>query len=685
MNLIEFTYQMKQIGHEDDSFIQRAFKAFDTNKDGTVDFREFATGMSVLVKGTGDDKYKFAFNMWDADGDRAISKAEFESLLNLSQGSDVSSLMINQIWADIDLDCDGLVNYEECKKGIAAHQMVSVNPVVSSTIGGASAALREIFAIIGQKVSFKKGEPFVIEGEFGSHVYMLLSGSVTLSRKGVHVIDIEPGQVFGAENLLNIKSSWSLLPTSEVSVIRININDLKPLTYHSHPGAIELTEKLMSRLMSTFQEITMLAIKHEVLAQDSEWIQQRSDGLAKVSLFYHSLGKNGKLEIQPTKQVGSAQDLSVAYSPGVAEPCLAIKANPETAYDYTAKGHLVGVVSNGTAVLGLGNIGAAASKPVMEGKAVLFKKFGGVDAFDVELDCSDPDKFIDMVVALEPTFGGINIEDVKAPECFYIEKEVQRRSSIPIMHDDQHGTAIIAGAGLLNALKLVDKKIEEIKVVVSGCGAAGFTCAKYFISLGVKRENLIAVDIKGVVYEGRPDITGMSSYLAEVASTTTKRTLKEAIDGADVFLGVSAAGLLKPEMLSSMASNPLVFALANPTPEISYSLARATRKDVIIATGRSDFPNQINNVCAFPYIFRGALDCRAKEINEAIKQACTKAIAEIAFSDKHLFGPDYIIPKPFDPRLKIEVSAAVAKAAMDTGIARINLDIDQYKELLQSE
>eukprot|EP01127_Copromyxa_protea_P023499 TRINITY_DN881_c0_g1_i2.p2 TRINITY_DN881_c0_g1~~TRINITY_DN881_c0_g1_i2.p2 ORF type:complete len:273 (-),score=48.00 TRINITY_DN881_c0_g1_i2:663-1481(-) len=252
--------------------------------------------------------------------------------------------------------------------------------------------------------------------------------------------------------------------------------------------------------MTTYNDMTMLSIKEQVLGLDTEWHHARADGLAKVSLYYHSLGKNGKLEITATKQIGTAEDLSVAYSPGVAEPCLAIKANPHTAYDYTAKGHLVGVVSNGTAVLGLGNIGAAASKPVMEGKAVLFKKFGGVDAFDIELDCPDPEKFIDMVVALGPTFGGINIEDVKAPECFYIEKEAQRRSNIPIMHDDQHGTAIIAGAGLLNALKLVKKDIGDIKVVVSGCGAAGFTCAKYFISLGVKRENLIAVDIKGVVY-----------------------------------------------------------------------------------------------------------------------------------------------------------------------------------------
>eukprot|EP01126_Amoeba_proteus_P047832 TRINITY_DN5494_c0_g1_i7.p1 TRINITY_DN5494_c0_g1~~TRINITY_DN5494_c0_g1_i7.p1 ORF type:complete len:548 (-),score=107.30 TRINITY_DN5494_c0_g1_i7:102-1745(-) len=545
--------------------------------------------------------------------------------------------------------------------------------------------MNDIFSIIGQRVSCEAQENLFREDEIGHHVYMLTHGKVVLSRKSIPISVVDtPGEVFGAEALFTLKSSMSLTTDSSVSLLRINTSDLVPLIYHSHPEALNLVEKLTSSLMTHYQEITFAGLKHEVLSSDSEWSDLRAQGLTKVSLFYHSLGKNGKLEIRATKQVGTAQDLSVAYSPGVAEPCLVIKADPSAAYEYTAKDHLVGVVSNGTAVLGLGNIGAAASKPVMEGKAILFKKFGGLDAFDIELDCSDPDKFIDMVVALEPTFGGINIEDVKAPECFYIEKEVQRRSNIPIMHDDQHGTAIIAGAGLLNALKLVKKEISDIKVVVSGCGAAGFTCAKYFISLGVRPENLTALDINGVVYKGRKDITGLNSYLDEVAIDTPKRTLSEAIEGADVFLGVSAAGLLKPEMLLKMAANPLVFALANPTPEISYSLARATRKDVIIATGRSDFPNQINNVCAFPYIFRGALDCRATRINEAIKQACTKAIASIALSDNQ-FGPDYIIPKPFDPRLKVEVSAAVVQAAMTTGIARLEVDIDQYKEKLANE
>jgi len=687
MNRDEFAYQLSRLGHEDPDFVKHAFAAFDTDRNGSVDFKEFVTGMSILTRGNANDKYQFGFKMWDSDNDGAINKHEFHQLLHLSQGVEVSDSILNQLWADADIDCDGLINFEECKRAISRHQLINPGEnFMGSDVSSIPETLRDLFSIIGQKIHYKAGEVFVTEGSPLRFVYFLSKGAVQITRKSVPILNVKEKSVFGAEGLLDVTSSWTMTTEKDSTLLRINVEDLMPMIFHNHAAAICLVEQLMSRLMSTFQEVTMLALQHKELATDTEWHQSRAEALAKVSLYYHSLGKNGKLEIRATKQVGSAEDLSVAYSPGVAEPCLAIKAHPDKAYDYTAKGHLVGVVSNGTAVLGLGNIGAAASKPVMEGKAVLFKKFGGIDAFDIELDCSDPDKFIDMVVALGPTFGGINIEDVKAPECFYIEKEAQRRSDIPIMHDDQHGTAIIAGAGLLNALQLVKKDIGTIKVVVSGCGAAGFTCAKYFISLGVKPENLIAVDINGVVYKGRPDINekNKNTYLNEVASSTSKRTLQEAIVDADVFLGVSAAGLLKAEMLQSMAKDPLVFALANPTPEISYSLARSTRPDVIIATGRSDFPNQINNVCAFPYIFRGALDCRATQINEAIKQACTSAIASIAMSDS-IFGPDYIIPKPFDPRLKVEVSAAVAQAAMDTGVARIQLDIQQYKELLRTE
>ena len=392
------------------------------------------------------------------------------------------------------------------------------------------------------------------------------------------------------------------------------------------------------------------------------------------------------MAISSSKTVGTAADLSVAYSPGVAEPCLAIKAKPELSYEYTSRGHLVGVVSNGTAVLGLGNIGALASKPVMEGKAILFKKFGYLDSFDIEIAENDPDKFIDIVCSMEPTFGGINLEDIKAPECFYIEREIQKRMNIPIMHDDQHGTAIIAGAGLQNALELVNKDIGDIKVVVSGCGAAGFTCAKYFITLGVKPENLIACDIRGVVHKGREDLEDPNNYLNEIATSSSVRSLQEAIQDADVFFGLSVGGLLKPEMLSSMNRDPLVFAMANPNPEISYYLAKETRSDVIMGTGRSDFPNQINNVCAFPYIFRGAIDCRATEINVEMKKAATAAIAKLAKTGSDFtFGREYIIPKPFDKRLLTEVAPAVAQAAASVGVAQKQLDISQYKSQLEEE
>ena len=322
----------------------------------------------------------------------------------------------------------------------------------------------------------------------------------------------------------------------------------------------------------------------------------------------------------------------------------------------------------------------------MEGKAILFKKFGFLDSFDIEVNESDPQKFIDIVCSLEPTFGGINLEDIKAPECFYIEKEIQKRMNIPIMHDDQHGTAIIAGAGLQNALEIVKKNIEDIKVVVSGCGAAGFTCAKYFITLGVKPENLIACDIKGVVHKGREDLEDKDNYLNEIATDSSVRTLQDAIKDADVFFGLSVGGLLKPEMLKSMNRDPLVFAMANPNPEIGYYLAKETRSDVIMGTGRSDYPNQINNVCAFPYIFRGAIDCRATEINVEMKMAATAAIAELAkTSSEYKFGREFIIPKPFDERLLTEVAPAVAQAAMNKGVAKKELSISQYRSELEQE
>lgn len=401
------------------------------------------------------------------------------------------------------------------------------------------------------------------------------------------------------------------------------------------------------------------------------------------ALNYHEFPIPGKIEVIPTKPVTTQRDLALAYSPGVAEPCKAIAANKDDVYKYTAKGNLVGVITNGTAVLGLGNIGPDASKPVMEGKGVLFKKFAGIDVFDIEIDAQDPHEFIRIVKSLEPTFGGINLEDIKAPESFYIETELKRQMNIPLMHDDQHGTAIISAAALINALELVDKKIDEIKLVVLGAGAAAIACTRFYFSIGVKKENTVMVDKEGVL---RTDSVSTDDIRYAFATDRDLHNLHDAMKGADVFLGLSAANIVKAEHLQAMADNPIVFALANPDPEIDYELAMASRPDIIMATGRSDHPNQVNNVLGFPYIFRGALDVRAKSINEEMKLAATHAIAALAkepvpdivnkaYSTKVLnFGREYLIPKPLDPRLLTTISPAVAQAAMDSGVARLRIE-----------
>lgn len=412
------------------------------------------------------------------------------------------------------------------------------------------------------------------------------------------------------------------------------------------------------------------------------------------ALDYHSKGRKGKIEVIPSKPTSTSRDLSLAYSPGVAEPCLEIAQNPDDVYQYTAKGNLVGVISNGTAVLGLGNIGALASKPVMEGKGVLFKRFADIDVFDIEIDEEDPEKFVQIVKALEPTFGGINLEDLKAPECFEIEEKLRKTMNIPIMHDDQHGTAIISTAALFNALEIAQKDISKIKVVFSGAGASAIACANMMVSTGVRLENLWLCDTKGLVYVDRHD--GMNPYKSKFAKKSNLRSLAQVIDGADVFVGCSAKGVLTVDMVKSMAPNPIVFALANPDPEIDYPIAKSARPDLIMATGRSDYPNQVNNVLGFPFIFRGALDVHAKEINEEMKLAAAKALAALAREEvpdsvsrayggqKFSFGPEYIIPKPFDTRVLLWVAPAVAKAAMDSGVARNPIhDFDRYREHLE--
>ncbi len=414
--------------------------------------------------------------------------------------------------------------------------------------------------------------------------------------------------------------------------------------------------------------------------------------LREEALDYHVRGRPGKLAIQITKPFATQRDLSLAYTPGVAEPVREIAHAPLEAYRYTAKGNLVAVVSNGTAVLGLGHVGPLASKPVMEGKAVLFKRFADVDVFDIEVDTTDPEEFVRVVRAIAPTFGGINLEDIRAPDCFWIEQRLREELDIPVFHDDQHGTAIIAGAALLNALELVGKQVDRVRLVLSGAGASAIACAEFFLLLGMRREQIVLVDTKGVVYRGRTE--GMNPYKERFAADTSARTLGDALAGADVFIGLSAPNIVTGEMLKRMADRPIVFALANPDPEIPYEEARAARPDAIVATGRSDYPNQVNNVLGFPFIFRGALDVRARAINEEMKLAACRALAALAKQEvpdsvlraygleKLAFGPDYLIPKPLDPRVALWVAPAVAEAAMRTGVARRLVDLEAYREEL---
>ena len=428
-------------------------------------------------------------------------------------------------------------------------------------------------------------------------------------------------------------------------------------------------------------------------------IMKIDEQLKQAALDFHQFPVPGKVSVTPTKSLATQQDLALAYSPGVAAPCMEIHANPADAYKYTAKGNLVAVISNGTAVLGLGDIGAQASKPVMEGKGVLFKKFAGIDVFDIEINEHDPDKLVDIIAALEPTFGGVNLEDIKAPECFYIEQKLKERCHIPIFHDDQHGTAIITAAAAINGLRVVGKKIEDVTLVVSGAGAAAIACTNLLVALGLKRENVTLCDRKGVIYQTREDRNSMDATKAHYAiADNGQRTLADAVVGKDIFLGLSGADLLSPEMLKTMADKPLVFAMANPNPEIKPPIAKEARADVIIGTGRSDYPNQINNVLCFPFLFRGALDCGASEINEAMKKAAVYAIADLAHEPvpeavrsayqnrDFTFGAEYLIPTPFDPRLISRIAPAVAKAAAESGVAaRPIADLAAYAASLEKK
>ena len=417
--------------------------------------------------------------------------------------------------------------------------------------------------------------------------------------------------------------------------------------------------------------------------------------MKKAALEYHRSGRKGKLEVVPTKPCDTSWELSLAYSPGVAEPCREIDKDKDLSYEYTNRGNLVAVASNGTAILGLGNLGALAGKPVMEGKGVLFKKFADVDAYDIEIATEDPDEFVKTVKYLEPTFGGINLEDIKAPECFYIEDRLKEEMDIPVFHDDQHGTAIISGAGLLNACEISGKKMSDLKMAFNGAGASAIACAEFFITLGAKRENMIMCDSRGVIYKGRKE--GLNPQKERFLVETDKRTIADAVVGADVFVGLSNGGAITQEDVKNMAKHPIIFAMANPDPEILPAEAKEARSDVITATGRSDFANQVNNVLGFPFIFRGALDVRATKINDEMKVAAAYALAALAKepvpekvaeaygNEKFEFGPDYIVPKPFDPRVLVWESAAVAEAAMKTGVSRINIDIGSYRKSLEEK
>ena len=431
------------------------------------------------------------------------------------------------------------------------------------------------------------------------------------------------------------------------------------------------------------------------MASDIEIAEEKRTQLRRAALEYHELPTPGKIAIAATKQLVNQHDLALAYSPGVAAPCEEIARDPATSFKYTSRGNLVGVVTNGTAVLGLGDIGPLASKPVMEGKGVLFKKFSGIDVFDIEINEKDPDKLVEIIAALEPTFGGINLEDIKAPDCFYIERKLRERMKIPVFHDDQHGTAIVVGAAILNGLKVAGKDPKQVKLVTSGAGAAALACLGLLVKLGIPRENIWVTDLAGVVYAGRTEL--MDEDKIQFAQKTEARTLAEVIQGADVFLGLSAGGVLKQDMVRTMAARPLIFALANPTPEIMPDLVKAVRDDAIMATGRTDFPNQVNNVLCFPYIFRGALDAGASTITLEMELAAVHAIAELAQAEQSevvavayagqqlAFGPEYLIPKPFDPRLMMKIAPAVAQAAADSGVAtRPIADMDAYRQRLQS-
>jgi malic enzyme/CRP-like cAMP-binding protein len=554
-----------------------------------------------------------------------------------------------------------------------------------------------VIATLAEVEDFGPGELVFAQGSVADKLYVIVSGRVEVRRTGHAAAELTAGDFFGEMGMFNgSRRVAAVAAVTTARLVALDQSRLRPLLRRGEPAAVRLVQQLGSLMLSRLQQSDARlrpradAADPSLAAVLEEYRQLSSELLASWSLTYHEIGRPGKLAMAPSKPSSTAADLSVAYSPGVAEPCLAIAANPEAAYAFTAKGHLVGVITNGTAVLGLGRIGALAAKPVMEGKAVLLKRFADIDAFDIEVDETDPVALAETVTRISPTFGAILLEDIAAPDCFWIEKECQRRISVPVLHDDQHGTAIVVGAALLNALRLTGKHIGAVRVVFAGAGAAGYATARYLVRLGVRREHVILTDDQGVVHSGRE----LPAHLGEFAIGAGPRTLAEALAGADVFVGLSAANVLTPAMLRSMGRDPVMFALANPVPELDPRVALETRPDVIVATGRSDHPNQVNNVLAFPYLFRGALDIRATAITYAMMHAATMAIAGLARQpvtaaagpepDGLAFGPGYLIPRPFDRRLLPDVATAVAAAGLRDGVARTAIDIETYRAMLSS-
>jgi malate dehydrogenase (oxaloacetate-decarboxylating)(NADP+) len=714
---VAFATLLSNVGLVDKQRVHRYFQIFDQDGNGLVDFEELAVSMSVLLRGTDDERFKFSFRVLDADNDEKIEFGEYKKFLRTaisapaaaattaneggddddddeSSGDVFFENLAKQTFLRADLDQDNLLTWSEFKRAVTSARIVCPSPVRSlAADSGLTVGESELLSLLGKRVKVPRGAVVGLsssssssdEEEFERSFYMLLSGTYVIRSRQDPALVFERGSrkgTFLRQRSLFGGSRATIFETVSASddfeLLEIDATQFEKMVYNSHPDASSLMEKLGERMLKRLKRFEA-TLKQNGIENDAFSAEQQAL-MKQWSIAYHGLGVKGKVTVRPTKMLGSSEALSVAYSPGVAEPCLAIDADPSRSFELTARGRRVGVITNSTAVLGLGRLRPEAAAPVMEGKAALFVHFAGLDAFDIQLKEQDNiDLIVDTICQLEPTFGGVNLEDFGAPQCFEIERRCRERMSIPVMHDDAVGTSIVAAAGLMNAAKITDKSIESMRIAIVGVGAAGKTAACYFRHFGVRREQIICVDIDGVVHAGRQDLLdNPDHYLHEVAVDTNRRTLAEAVDGADVFLGLSTGGLLKPDMLLSMRRDPVVYAMANPSPEINPRLAKATRADVIIGTGRSDEPNQLNNVLCFPFIFKGALACQATDMTLNMKMACSRVIADIAAADSR-FGRDFIVPKPYDTRLLEQMPLAVIEQAMADGVARKPFSADELR------